>query len=122
MGIVGAAAAWGLSAVGVDIGIAGLGAVTVGAIAGEAASIATHEGGVTAQVMSKIIPPPRDLNTYKLPTAPTVTPPAVMPTVDQAAVIASQRLSLAQQMQRRGRNSTILTDSGSGGSDRLGGG
>jgi hypothetical protein len=51
--------------------------------------------------------------------APTVTPPTTMPTPGDAADRASKRLSLMQQMQRRGRASTILTDQPAAG-DKLG--
>lgn len=55
--------------------------------------------------------------------APTVTPPTPMPTPGDAASKAAKRQSITEQMRRRGRASTILTD-GSGGpavNDPLGG-
>lgn len=45
-------------------------------------------------------------------------PPAVMPTVDDEATRRARRRSIASTMARRGRASTILTDSGTG--DTLG--
>lgn len=55
------------------------------------------------------------------PTAatPVVEKPAVMPTPGDANSTAAKRASLAEQMRRRGRASTILTDSGPA-SDALG--
>ena len=53
------------------------------------------------------------------PKAPSVTAPTAMPTPGDAADKAAKRLSLTQQMQRQGRASTILTDTGT--SDKLGG-
>lgn len=47
---------------------------------------------------------------------PTLAAPKVMPTADDEAVKRAKRRSLAQQLQRRGRSSTIL----SGGDDTLG--
>lgn len=54
------------------------------------------------------------------PTPPPVAPPPVMPVPDDAAVQAAKRRSIAMQLQRRGRQSTILTDPVTGG-DGLGG-
>ena len=48
-------------------------------------------------------------------TAPTITPPVAMP--DQQAIEADKKRSLADQLARRGRASTILTDQ----NDKLGG-
>jgi hypothetical protein len=47
-------------------------------------------------------------NKPKTPPATIATPPP-MPTPNDAAVQAAQRRSLAQQLGRRGRSSTILT-------------
>ena len=56
----------------------------------------------------------------KVPSPPPITPPAVMPTPDDAAVQAA-KLRQQQAMQAQsGRQSTILTDNG-GKSDKLGG-
>jgi hypothetical protein len=52
--------------------------------------------------------------------APTMTPPTVMPVPDDQAVQQAKRRSIAAQMARRGRASTILTDSQSSG-ETLGG-
>ncbi len=53
--------------------------------------------------------------------APEVKPPPVMPTPDDAAVRSAQRRSIAAQLARRGRQSTILTDPLGGGDSKLGG-
>lgn len=42
--------------------------------------------------------------------APAVTPPPIMPTPDDAAMVAARKRSLAEQISRRGRASTILTN------------
>lgn len=52
--------------------------------------------------------------------APALTPPTVMPVPDDQAVQQAKRRSIAAQMARRGRASTILTDSQSSG-ETLGG-
>jgi len=52
------------------------------------------------------------------PPAPAVPAPAVMPTPDDEAVKAAKRKSIAMQMSRSGRDSTILTPPGG---DKLGG-
>lgn len=52
--------------------------------------------------------------------APVVEKPAVMPTPDDEAVRNAKRRSLAEQMQRKGRQGTILTD-GADAADVLGG-
>ena len=51
---------------------------------------------------------------------PPVTPPTVMPTPDDKAIQDAKRRSIAAQMARRGRASTILTGNQSGG-ETLGG-
>lgn len=53
------------------------------------------------------------------PAAPAVTPPTPMPTPGDDASRAAKRQSLAEQMARQGRASTILTDQ-TGTSDKLG--
>lgn len=53
--------------------------------------------------------------------APAIPPPTPMPVPDDAAVAAAKKRSIAAQLQRRGRASTILTDPVTGGSDALGG-
>lgn len=55
------------------------------------------------------------------PAAPVIPPPPVMPTPDDKAVEAAKRRSIAAQIARRGRQSTMLTDPVTGGSDTLGG-
>lgn len=42
--------------------------------------------------------------------APTPAAPAVMPTPDDASVQMARRRAIVQQMNRKGRSSTILTD------------
>ena len=54
------------------------------------------------------------------PPPPTLTAPTVMPTPGDDAARAAKRQSLADQMARQGRASTILTDQ-SATSDKLGG-
>lgn len=66
-----------------------MGASAVGSIA---VSALTKKPGATA-------PPP-----------PTLTAPTTMPTPGDAAATAAKRQSLADQMARQGRASTILTD------------
>lgn len=51
------------------------------------------------------------------PKPPTPAAPTVMPTPDDDAMKKAKRQSMAEQMSRGGRQSTILTDS-----DKLGGG
>lgn len=59
------------------------------------------------------------------PPAPAVEPPAVMPLPDDDAVAKARKRSIAAQMRRRGRQSTIMTQtdpvSGGSASDPLGG-
>ena len=43
------------------------------------------------------------------PPAPVVTPPTPVPLLDDEAVAAAKRRSIAKQMQRSGRASTMLT-------------
>ena len=47
------------------------------------------------------------------PPPPAASEPTVMPTADDAAVKNAKRKSIAAQVARRGRASTILSDSGS---------
>lgn len=54
-------------------------------------------------------------------TKPSVTPPAVMPTADDEAVRAAKKRKQAAAMATSGRQSTILSDYGNTGSDKLGG-
>lgn len=50
--------------------------------------------------------------------APTVTPPTVMPTPDDAAVQAAKKKKIATAQQTSGRQATILSSYGT--SDKLG--
>ena len=54
------------------------------------------------------------------PAAPAVTPPTAMPTPGDASTKAAERASIAEQLRRRGRASTILTDQAAT-TDKLGG-
>lgn len=54
------------------------------------------------------------------PAAPATTAPTAMPTPGDAATKAAERASIAEQLRRRGRASTILTDQ-AGTTDKLGG-
>ncbi len=51
--------------------------------------------------------------------APTVTSPTAMPSTTDSTTNAAKRASIAAQLARRGRASTILTDTGA--TDTLGG-
>jgi hypothetical protein len=53
------------------------------------------------------------------PSAPAVKPPAVMPTVDDAAVEQAKQRRIAEMQSRSGRASTIFTGQDSG--DKVGG-
>jgi hypothetical protein len=57
--------------------------------------------------------------TAAAPATPAVTPPTAMPTPGDAATKAAERASIAEQLRRRGRASTILTDQ-TGTTDKLG--
>jgi len=52
------------------------------------------------------------------PSMPAVTPPAVMPTVNDEAAQKAKKAALASAQQRGGRASTILTDTAT--KDKLG--
>lgn len=78
-----------------------------------AASIA---GGVAGSVIGKMMT--ADSPTTATPAAPTVSAPATMPTPGDANTAAARRKSLSEQQARRGRASTILTDTGA--TDTLG--
>tara|TARA_R110000868_G_scaffold411755_1_gene708904 strand:- start:22984 stop:23250 length:267 start_codon:yes stop_codon:yes gene_type:complete len=52
------------------------------------------------------------------PVAPVVTEPIKTPTPNDASTKAAERASIAEQLRRRGRASTILTDTGA--TDTLG--
>ena len=70
-------------------------------------------GAATAVVGRALAPKPQQI------TAPAVTPPTPMPTPGDDAARAAKRQSLADQMARQGRASTILTEQ-SGTTDKLG--
>lgn len=96
---------------GAAVGAAGAGAGTAAAAGGTlggslGTSLATAAGG---QVVGSLLAP-------KAPKAPGVKNPLTMP--DPQAQDAATRRSLVEQLARRGRASTILTDTGSG---KLGG-
>jgi hypothetical protein len=55
------------------------------------------------------------------PKAPVIPPPAVMPTPDDAAVMAAKKKANVAARTRTGRQSTILTDYGVAGGNKLGG-
>lgn len=54
------------------------------------------------------------------PSAPSLTPPTEMPNPGDAAAKAAERASIAEQLRRRGRASTILTDQTGDTTDKLG--
>ena len=81
----------------------------IGLLAGAAG--ATVLSGMMGQNQSSAAP---------APPAPAVTPPTAMPVAGDAATKAAERASIAEQLRRRGRASTILTDQ-TGTSDKLGG-
>lgn len=62
-------------------------------------------GIVSSKAIDALMP-----KSNKIGDAPAVTPPPLMPTPDDAAMIAARKRSLAEQISRRGRASTILTN------------
>jgi len=72
-----------------------------------AASVA---GGVAGSVVGKMLT--QDAPASQAVAAPTVSAPTTMPTPGDANTDAAKRKSLADQLARRGRASTILTDNG----------
>lgn len=58
---------------------------------------------------------------FSTPKAPPIPPPAVMPTPDDAAVMAAKKKAKTAAQTRTGRQSTILTDYGVAGGSKLGG-
>lgn len=68
-------------------------------------------GAVASSVIGKMFS--SDEKTPEAPAAPAPSEPTVMPTADDAAVKTAKRKSIAAQVARRGRASTILSDSGS---------
>lgn len=71
-------------------------------------------GGLFSNLFGKVAEDPQLQQVLQAP--PAVEPPPPMPTPNSAAVKQAQRKSIASQMRRRGRASTILSD------DALGGG
>ncbi len=75
-------------------------------------------GATAAQVITS------GLNTYSssnnMPPTPALTPPTAMPSPGDATTKAAERASIAEQLRRRGRASTILTDQSGAASDKLG--
>lgn len=67
-------------------------------------------GGVAASVVSGMI----QGKPSSPGAAPAVTPPTPMPTPGDAGAEATRRASIAEQLRRRGRASTILTDPAAG--------
>lgn len=55
------------------------------------------------------------------PAPPLAATPAVMPTPDDQAVLMAKRRSIATQLQRRGRDSTVLTQQTAQAGTKLGG-
>lgn len=75
-------------------------------------------GAAAATVLTQVMKP--NEHAAVAPPAPTVTPPTAMPTPGDAASKAVERASIAEQLRRRGRASSILTDQ-TGTTDKLGG-
>lgn len=71
-------------------------------------------GGMAANALSGALTPKQSM-----PQAPALTPPTAMPSPGDATAKAAERASIAEQLRRRGRASTILTDQ-SGTTDKLG--
>jgi len=67
-------------------------------------------GGVAGSMIGKMMSP--DTPAAQATAAPTVSAPTVMPTPGDANTDAAKRKSLSDQLARRGRASTILTDNG----------
>ena len=63
----------------------------------------------TSGILSKIADPAGFFRKKKGPPAPN-TGPIIMPLADDQAVAAARKKSIAAQMKRGGRSSTILTD------------
>jgi hypothetical protein len=55
------------------------------------------------------------------PKAPVIPPPAPMPTPDSAEMAKAKKKQQAAAMSRTGRQSTIMTNFGQTGGDKLGG-
>src|SRR3990167_2466595 len=72
-------------------------------------------GGVAANVVSSALAP-KQQGAPAAP-APTLTPPTPMPGPTETK--AAERASIAEQLRRRGRASTVLTDQSAGTTDKL---
>lgn len=71
-------------------------------------------GGMASNILGGMMAPKQSA-----PQAPTLTSPTAMP--GEAETKAAERASIAEQLRRRGRASTVLTDqTGSGTTDKLG--
>jgi hypothetical protein len=80
-------------------------------------SVTKTIGKVAASVLGLEPPANPPAVQQVLDSPPAVTPPTPMPTPNDDAVMAAKRKSIADQRQRRGRASTILTAA----NDTLGG-
>ena len=85
-----------------------------GAAFGQKNDPMTIVSGLAASVLSSVLTP-----NQSGPAAPQLTPPTPMP--GEAETKAAERASIAEQLRRRGRASTVLTDqTGAGTTDKLG--
>ena len=75
-------------------------------------------GAAGATVLTQMMKP--DAAVAPAPATPAVTPPTAMPTPGDATTKALERASIAEQLRRRGRASTILTNQAAT-TDKLGG-
>ena len=76
--------------------------------------------GLVGGVLSGLLGGAAEQKAPEPPPAPVVTPPPVMPLPDDDEIAKVRKRSLAAQLARRGRQSTILTDPVTGGGDTLG--
>lgn len=72
-------------------------------------------GGVAASAITGALAPKQGAPAAP---APTLTPPTPMPGSTETK--AAERASIAEQLRRRGRASTVLTDQSAGTTDKLG--
>lgn len=70
-------------------------------------------GSIFGSLASSVIGSIFSKDKESTPAPPAPSEPTVMPTADDAAVKNAKRKSIAAQVARRGRASTILSDSGS---------
>ncbi len=75
-------------------------------------------GGLAATTISSMIAPKQSMP--QAPQTPALTPPTAMPSPGDATAKAAERASIAEQLRRRGRASTILTDQSGAATDKLG--